>query len=84
MKVTSSAVSQGRTISVELEEQDVVPALYSQEVWQTQSPQAKHRLMMQEADLMVVRYLWEAELITSEYAVQRINEIRSRTNKPGV
>lgn len=84
MKVTSSAVSQGRTFGVELATEDVVPWSVPQATYDGLSVQGKHRVLMQEADMMVVRYMWESGLVSTEYAQQRIAEIRSRSSKPGV
>ena len=86
MKVVSSAVSHGKggSFSVELDVSDVVPSTISQEHWDSLSLQGKHRAMMQEADMMVVRYLWESNIISGDYAAQRIAEICARSGKPGV
>ena len=77
MRVTSSAVLNGRTMTVELDEQDVDPSGQLS----AQSAQIKHQQMMMAADTMVVRYLLESEQISDEYAQQRLREINSRPSR---
>lgn len=75
MRVTSSAATNGQTVSVDLEEADVPGAEHETNV------QRRHQMMMVAADTMVVRYLLESEQITNEYASTRMKEINSRASR---
>lgn len=72
MKIVSGATaSDGRHISVELEESDIEGDLPT-------NVAAKHKKMMQVADILVVKYFVDAEIFTADYGKQRMKEIQSR------
>lgn len=72
MKVKSGAsASDGRYLEVELEESDLnLPSEIG--------AMEKHKKMMQEADLLIVKYMLDAGLFTKDYALSRLKEIKSR------
>ena len=77
MKVTSSASMNGQGFEVELDEQDMLLQV-SEDVWRASSLTRRHSMMMKVADLLIVRYMKDAGLISSEYAETRYAEIARR------
>lgn len=70
--ITGATSSDGRHISVELEESDIERDLSEL------SLAKKHKVMMQHGDLLIVSYFRDAGVFTKDYAEQRIREITSR------
>lgn len=73
MKVRSEAVIQGRSVAVELDEQDA--QMEFGEHWDSWSLPQRFKMLSAKADLMVVMYLYTNQQISSEMAKDRADKL---------
>ena len=80
MKVVSSFTKDGRSVAVEVDQSDMTfPKNADGSIAYNQNK--CHQQMMMFADMLIVRYLIEAEIVSNEYGQARIREIQSRPTR---